>query len=74
MVSKRRDELLLLSKIAEIQPQRDYSAYIHGFKNKYNFFNRTIPTMQNHVKITEHVLRNQFIPAIIGESSVSEHL
>ena len=44
-VSKWRDELLLLSKIAEIQPQAAYSAYMHGFKSKFNFFNRTIPTI-----------------------------
>ena len=30
--------------------------------------------MENHVKIIEDVLRNHFIPAIIGESSISEHL
>ena len=58
--------VLLLSKIAEIQPQTAYSTYIHGFKSKYNFFNRTIPTMQNHMKIIEDVLRNHFIPAVIG--------
>ena len=30
--------------------------------------------MQNHIKIIKDVLRNHFIPAIIGESSISEHL
>ena len=28
------DELLLLTEIAEIQPQAAHSAYIHGFKSK----------------------------------------
>ena len=32
------------------------SAYIHGFKSKYIFFNRTIPTKQNHMKCTEEIL------------------
>ena len=48
--------------------------YINGFKSKCNFFNRTIANMQNHMKITEDVLRNHFISAIIGKSSISEHL
>ena len=74
IVSKWKDELLLLSKIAEIQPQAAYSAYILGFKNKYNFFNCTIQAKQNHMNIPEDVLRNHFIPAIIGESLISEHL
>ena len=70
-VSKWRDEL---SKIAEIQPHAAYSAYINDFKSQYNFFNRTFPTMQNHMKIINDVLRNNFIPIIIGESSISENL
>ena len=74
IVSKWRDELLLLSKITEIQPQAPYSAYIHDFKSKYNFLNRNISTMQNNMKIIEDVLRNHFIPAIIGESTIFEDL
>ena len=35
IVSKWKDELLLLlTEIAEIQPQAAHSAYIHGFKSK----------------------------------------
>ena len=34
IVSKWRDELLLLTEIAEIQPQAAHSAYMHGFKSK----------------------------------------
>ena len=37
-----------------------YSAYIHVFKSKSNFFNRTIPAMQNHINNTKDVLRNHF--------------
>ena len=72
-MAKWRDELLFLSKITEIQPQVAYSTDIHGFKSKYNFFNRTFPTMQNHMKIIEDVLRIHFIPAIIGESAISNY-
>ena len=60
--------------ISEIQPQAAYSVYIHLFKSKYNFFNRTILTMPNNMKSIEDILRNCFIPAIIGESSISERL
>ena len=74
IVIKWRDEPLLLSKSAAMQPQEAYSAYIHGFKSKYKFFNRTIPTMKNHIKNSGDVLRNHFIPAIMGRSLISEHL
>ena len=43
-------------------------------RHKYNFFNRTIPTMKNHMKNSEDVLRNHFTPAITDESLISEHL
>ena len=74
VVSKWRDDLFLLSKISEIQPQAAYYAYINGLKSKCNVFNYFIPAVQNHVKIVEDVLRNHFIFAIIGESSISDHL
>ena len=44
IVSKWRDELPLLSKIAVIQFHAAYSTYMDGFESKWNFFNRTIPT------------------------------
>ena len=69
IVSKWRNELFLLSKIMGIKPQAAYFVYINCLKSKYNFFNRTIPTIQNHMKSIEDVLRNHFIPTIIGESS-----
>ena len=61
-------------KITKVQPQSAYYAYIHAFKSKYNFYDFTIPTMQNHMKNIEDVLRNHFIPVIISESSISENL
>ena len=52
IVSKWRDELLLLSKIAVMQFHAAYSTYMHGFESKWNFFNRTIPT-SNYAKLNE---------------------
>ena len=68
IVSKWRDELLLLLKIAEIQLQAAYSANIHGFKSKYNFFDRTIPTTQNHMKIIKDILRKPvaYLPSSVN--------
>ena len=65
---------MLLLKIAEIQPEAAYYAYICGLKSKCKVFNCFIPAVQNHVKIIEDVLRNHFIPPIIGKSSTSDLL
>ena len=48
--SKLRNELLLISVIAEIQPQAAYSLYVHRFKSKFNLFDCTILTIQSHMK------------------------
>ena len=72
--SKLRNELLLISVIAEIQPQAAYSLHVHRFKSKFNLFDCTILTIQSHMKGIEDILRICFIPAIIGESSISECL
>ena len=37
-IAKLRLQLQLLSKIAEIEPQPAYSAYVSGFKSKLNFY------------------------------------
>ena len=38
-----KNQFELLAKIAEIQPQATYSAYMFGFKYKFTFFLRTVP-------------------------------
>lgn len=51
----------MFPKDSKIQPQTAYSAYMHGFKINFTFFNRTIPSIHNYLE----VLRNNFIPPIL---------
>ena len=60
------NKLEILSKIAEIQPQAAYSAYIFGFKHKFTFFLRTVPDIADYLLPIEEILRSRFIPAITG--------
>ena len=43
LVNSWTDQLHILSKIAEIDPQAAYSAFINGFRSKLTYFIRTIP-------------------------------
>ena len=43
MVNNWNDQLISLSKIAEMEPQAKYAAFIGGFKSKFTYFLRTIP-------------------------------
>ena len=44
-----KNQLEILSKIAEIQPQAAYSAYMFGFKHKFTFFLRTVPDIADYL-------------------------
>ena len=72
LVTTWKEELETLSKIAEIQPQAAYSAYVHGFKGKFVYFLRTIPNINDHLQPIEEVIRNNLIPAITGGHQCSD--
>ena len=61
-----KNQLEILSKIAEIQPQAAYSAYMFGFKHKFTFFLRTVLDIADYLLPTEETLRPRFIQAITG--------
>ena len=54
----------ILSKVAEIQLQAAYSAYMFGFKHKFTFFLHTVPDIADYLLPIEETLRSRFIPAI----------
>ena len=66
LVNSWTDQLHILSKIAEIDPQAAYSAFINGFRSKLTYFIRTIPEINELLRPLEDIMRNEFIPAITG--------
>ena len=48
MVNNWNDQLISLSKIAEMDPQATYAAFIGGFKSKFTYFLRTIPDIHEY--------------------------
>ena len=65
--------LKILSKIAQIEPQAAYSAFIGGFKGKLTYFMRTIPEIDQFLKPIENTIRNEFIPALTGGDICSDN-
>ena len=55
------NQLSLLSKIAEIEPQAAYGAFVVGFKSKLNYLLRTIPDISINLHPFEEIIRNEFI-------------
>ena len=58
-----KNQLEILSKIAEIQLQPAYSAYMFGFKHKFMLFLRTVPDISDYLFPIEETLRSRFMTA-----------
>ena len=64
-------ELKSLSEFAKSEPQAAHAAFCFGEQNKFNYFMRTIPGMSEHMKPVDEIIKNDFLPSILGET-VSE--
>ena len=58
------DQLNVLSKIAEREPQSAYSAFVGGFKGKLTYYIRTIPCIKDYLMPLKEVICFKLIPSI----------
>ena len=61
-------ELKILSEFAKSQPQAAYAAFCFGEQNKFSYFLRTIPEMNDLMKPVDEIVQNFLLPAIIVEA------
>ena len=54
----------MLSKIAKIEPQAAYAAFVSGFKHKLTYYIRTKSNIKQHLTRLDAIVDNVFIPAI----------
>ena len=64
LVTNLNNQLRLLSRIADWEPQSPYAAYVSGFKSKLTYFIRTIPDISKLLLPLEHTIQQKFLPAI----------
>ena len=72
MVNNWKDQLIYLSKTAEMEPQSAYAAFIEGFESKFTYFFRTIPDIYDYFQTIEDTAANKFIPGISGSRIVND--
>ena len=72
MVNNWNDQLIPLSKIAEMEPQAAYAVFIGSFKSKLTYFRRTMPNIHEYFQPIEDTIANKFIPAISGGCFVND--
>lgn len=58
----KSEELIILSKIADSQPQRDYLDFNCGFNRKSSFLMRAVPDISQLWKRLLDTIRKKFIP------------
>ena len=61
------NELKILSEFAKSQPQAAYAAFCFGEQNKFSYFLRTTPEMNDLMKQVDEIVQYFLLPAIIGE-------
>ena len=66
-VAKWVDDVNQLSKIAKEEPQLAHCAYTKALCMRWCFVQRTIPNIGGFFAPLEEVIREKFIPAIIGK-------
>jgi hypothetical protein len=65
-------EMEYLSKIAESSPQAAHAAFVHGVRHRWLFLQRTLADTSNAFEPLENIIKNQFIPALLGGKLVNE--
>ena len=74
MVNNWNDQLIYLSKIAEMEPLAAYAAFIRDFKSKFIYFLRTACNSHEYFQHTDETITNKFIPASPGGQTVNDSL
>ena len=64
-------DLELFSKYEQDDPQAAYSAFTKGLCSRWAHFQRTVPDMSELFEPLENAIRDQLIPALVGQE-VSE--
>ena len=73
-VDKWMTELLVLSEIADTNPQAAYAAYTKGFRSKFTYFMRTIEGFENYLEPLDNTINKQLIPSFFGSDTPMDEL
>ena len=53
-----------LSDIAKHEPQAAYTAFVSGFRHRFTYHIRTIPSIENELQEVDKIIDTEFLPAI----------
>ena len=65
-IERWEKDIVQLADIAKDEPQLAYSAYTKAMCMRWSFLQRTIPNIKEYFEPLEDIMREKFIPAVIG--------
>lgn len=71
-VKRLCEQVAHLSTIAKVSPQAAHSAFLHGIRHKWTYLQRIHPGVSSLFEPLERVIREKFIPALLGGRQVSD--
>ena len=72
MITDWTKDIDALAKIAKVEPQLAYTAYVVGASKRWQFVTRTTPNISHVMAKLEAQIKNILLPAILGGRSVSD--
>ena len=61
------NEIEKLTKIAETQPHAAYIAFTKGYRSKFTYYMRTIPSFEDYVELVDEIILDSFLPTLFGK-------
>jgi hypothetical protein len=65
-------DLRVMTEIAKDEPQAAYTGFTRGLCHRWSYLQRTVPDISNCFEPLEKVIREEFIPVLVGRS-ISDH-
>ena len=67
------NQLNVLSEIAKFQPQPAYAAFVSGFRHRFTYHIRTIPSITTEMQQIDNVIDTKFLHALVDHRRLSKH-
>ena len=72
-INKWIEKLPVLNEIAKTEPQAAQICFLSGYKQKLNYYMRTIPGIGKLLRKVDKVILTEFIPAITVGILITEN-
>ena len=66
------DELIMLEKIAKVEPHIAYCAFVFGIQHRYTYLLRTIPDISQNLKRLDDAINQYLVKHLVSNYTISD--